>query len=367
MVWAFARKPALPKRRYVILAPGQFANNAKTAHGVIAYGADETVAVVDPSCSGRRVRDAVPYLQSDAPIVSSVAESLAYAPTSLLIGTAPKGGKLPPQWRTEVSAAINAGLEIVSGLHDMLGDDPEFAAAAKARGVTIWDVRKPPEIPLFTGDVYGVRQPVVLAVGNDCAVGKMTVMLELARAASNAGKRAEFVPTGQTGIMIAGWGIAVDRVISDFVTGASERIVLEAARRNPDYILVEGQGGINHPAYAPVTLGLMFGAAPDALLLVVDPKRTAIEVYETPTLSYAKLIETYEGICATVKPAPVAGIALNTYGLSDDRAREEIGRARAETGLPADDVVRFGPHALWTTIAPRLRKTTPLCAEVTPA
>ena len=351
-------------RRYAVLAPGCFAANAKTAHGVIRYGSDPTVAVIDPSCSGKRVREVVPYLACDAPIVDDVAQALTFAPTALLIGTAPKGGQLPPDWRAQVLAAIDAGLEVVSGLHDMLGADPEFAAAARARGTRIWDVRVPPEVPLFTGEVYGVRAPVVLAVGNDCAVGKMTVMLELARAAREIGERAEFVPTGQTGIMIAGWGIAVDRVISDFATGAAEQIVLEAARRDPDCILVEGQGGINHPAYAPVTLSLMFGAAPDALVLVVDPKRTRIEVFETPTLSYRALIRTYESLCATVKPARVAGIALNTHGLSEERAREEIARAAAQTQLPADDVVRFGPHALWTAIRPQLHKTQPLSAEV---
>lgn len=352
-------------RRYVVLAPNCFADNAKTAHGVIRYGTDDTVAVVDPSNAGKRVRDVVRYLESDAPVVSGVAQALAYKPTSLLIGTAPKGGKLPPDWRAQVLAAIEAGLEIVSGLHDMLGEDPEFSAAAQKRGVRIWDVRKPPEIPLFTGEAYNVTAPIALAVGNDCAVGKMTVMLELARAAREGGRRAEFVPTGQTGIMIAGWGIAVDRVISDFATGSAEQLVLEAARRNPDYILVEGQGGINHPAYAPVTLSLMFGAAPDALILVVDPKRARIEVFQTPTLSYRALIRTYESLCASVKPAKVVGIALNTYGLSEDRAREEIARAREETLLPADDVVRFGPRALWAAIEPHLKKTTPLSAEVT--
>jgi uncharacterized NAD-dependent epimerase/dehydratase family protein len=353
------------RRRYLILAPGNFANNAKTAHGVIAYGSDEVVAVVDPQCAGKLVRDVLPYLRSDAPIVATVAEGLAYKPTSLLIGTAPKGGKLPPDWRAEVLAAIRGGLEIVSGLHDILREDPEFAAAAQQYNVRIWDVREPPDVPLFKGDVYDVKAPIALAVGNDCAVGKMTVMLELARAAKDAGSKAEFVPTGQTGIMIAGWGIAIDRVISDFATGATEQIVLEAARRNPDYILVEGQGGVNHPAYAPVTLALMFGAAPDALILVVKPDRTRIEVFETPTLSYRELIRTYEALCGTVKPAKVAGIALNTHGLSDERAREEIERARAETQLPADDVVRFGPHALWAAIAPMLIKRNPLSAEVT--
>ncbi len=352
----------MPKRRYAVLAPECFASDAKTAHGVIAYGHDETVAVIDPALAGKCVRDAVPYLASDAPIVSNVEAALRFSPTSLLIGTAPKGGKLPDPWRAQVLAAISAGLEIVSGLHDMLGDDPEFAAQARKHGVAIWDVRKPPEVPLFTGEVYNVAQPTMLAVGNDCAVGKMTVMLELARAAAQGGRRAEFVPTGQTGIAIAGWGIAVDRVISDFITGAAEQLVLEAAAREPDYILVEGQGGINHPAYAPVTLGLLFGSAPDALLLVADPKRSAIEVFETPILSYSRLVALYEQLCATVKPANVIGVALNTFGLSHDQARSEIEAAREQTGLPADNVVRFGPQALWNAIAPQLRKREPLSA-----
>jgi uncharacterized NAD-dependent epimerase/dehydratase family protein len=351
-------------REYVIFAPGEFEKNAKTAHGVIRYSSDETVAVVDPACAGRTVREVVPYLDSGAPIVASVAEALRYKPSSLLIGTAPKGGKLPAEWRAEVLAAIDAGLEIVSGLHDLLSDDPEFATAAQQRGVNLWDVRKPPEVPLFNGAAYDVKAPVLLAVGNDCAVGKMTVMLELARAARDTGSRAEFVPTGQTGIMIAGWGIAVDRVISDFATGASEQLVLEAAKRDPEYILVEGQGAINHPAYAPVTLALLFGCAPDALLLVVDVKRTQMDVYGTPILSYRELIRIHEELCATVKPAAVAGIALNTYGLSAQQAQAEISRAREETALPVDDVVRNGPNELWNAIAPKLVKRYPLSAKV---
>ncbi|MBV9270630.1 MAG: DUF1611 domain-containing protein [Candidatus Eremiobacteraeota bacterium] len=351
------------KRRYIVLAPQQFATNAKTAHGVIRYGTDEITAVVDPELSGKTVREAVPYLDCDAPIVSAVKDALAYAPDALLIGTAPKGGALPPAWRSEVSDAISAGLEVVSGLHDMLGEDTDFAAEAKRSGARIWDVRQPPDIPLFNGSVYGVKQPVLLAVGNDCAVGKMTVMLELARAAKKSGVQAEFVPTGQTGIMIAGWGISVDRVISDFATGAAEQLVLEASRRGADVILVEGQGGINHPAYAPVTLSLMFGGAPDALLLVCDVKRKRIETFATPILGYRELIRTHEALCATVKPAKVVAVALNTHGLSEDEARAEIERARRESGLPADDVVRNGPGSLWDAVVPQLQKTRPL-AEV---
>jgi uncharacterized NAD-dependent epimerase/dehydratase family protein len=347
------------KRRYAILAPGQFADNAKTAHGVIAYGSDDTVAVIDPEYAGKRVRDVVPYLHSDAPIVASVAEALHYEPTALLIGTAPRGGALPADWRAEILGAIAANLEIVSGLHDMLGADQEFKLAAQRAGVRIWDVRDPPETPLFSGAVYRVTAPTLLLVGNDCSVGKMTVALELCAAAQRAGARASFVPTGQTGIMIAGWGISIDRVIADFAPGATESLVLYAAQSQPDLIVVEGQGAINHPAYAPVTLALMYGAAPDALVLVCDPTRARIGGYDTPTLGYRELIRIHEALLATVKPARTVGIALNTRNLSDEQARSEIERARKETGLPAEDVVRNGPDALYAAIAPLFHKETP--------
>ncbi len=352
------------KRRYIILGPGFAAENAKTANGVIAYGNDDIVAVIDPDAAGKTVADVAPRLRCDAPIVAHVRDALTWNATSLLIGMAPKGGKLPPDLRAQVLEAIDAGLEIVSGLHDMLGEDAEFAAAAQRSGSRLWDVRKPPDVPLFSGRAHGVKAPIVLAVGNDCSVGKMTVMLELARAAQARGTHAEFVPTGQTGIMIAGWGIAVDRVISDFAPGACEELVCEAALRNPGYILVEGQGSINHPAYAPVTLSLLFGSAPDALVLVVDPKRTHIESYVTPVLGYHELIATYESLCATVKPANVVGIALNTRGMSDGEAHAEILRARRQTGLPVDDVVRFGAQTFWDDITPRIVKRAPLTTEV---
>lgn len=362
--WAYgSERVRTEPRRYLVLAPQRF-HDAKTAHGVIRYGSDETVAVIDPACAGKRVRDVLAHLRSDAPIVATLEEGLRFEPTSLLIGTAPQGGMLPPEWRETVLEAIRARLEIVSGLHDMLGDDPEFAQAALKARTTIWDVRKPPSVPLFSGAAYEVTAPVLLAVGSDCAVGKMTVMLELARAARTRGVHAAFVPTGQTGIMIAGWGIAVDRVISDFAAGAAEQLVLDAARRDPQVILVEGQGGINHPAYAPVTLALLFGCAPDGLLLVADPKKAQIETFGTPILSYRALIRSYEALCSTVKPARVLAIALNTFGLSDAHARDEIARAQSETALPAFDVVRFGAEPCWDAIASALRKSQPLRAAV---
>ncbi len=339
-------------RRYAILAPGAFDDTrAKTAHGVIAYAEDETVAVVDPEHAGKRVRDVLPYLASDAPIVARVAQTLPFRPTSLLVGVAPPGGALPQAWRGEIVAALDAGLEVVSGLHQTLGDDPEFSLAAKRGGTTIWDVRIPPQVPLFSGRAYDVAARVVLTVGSDCAVGKMTVALELVKAARARSIRARFVATGQTGIVIAGSGIAIDRVISDFASGAAETLVVEAAR-DAELILVEGQGGINHPAFAAVTLALVYGCAPDALVLVHDSARRTVHGFPTPLLSYRQLIRTYEGLCAGVKPARVAGIALNTRNLDEASARTAIERARDETGLPADDVVRFGPQALYDAMAP---------------
>ena len=246
---------------------------------------------------------------------------------------------------------------MVSGLHVMLNEDEEFAALAREHDTRIWDLRLPPAAPLFSGAAWDVQAKIVLTVGSDAAVGKMTASLELQRAARERGVDAAFVPTGQIGIAIAGWGTAIDRVVADFAPGAAEQLVLEGERRAHDLLFLEGQGGINNPAFAPVTLALLFGGAPDALVLVHNPSRTAIEDYDVPILPYRALIRAYEGLCATVKPARVVGVALNTRDFSEDEARAHIERAREETGLPCDDLVRNGPHGFYDAIAPALVKT----------
>jgi uncharacterized NAD-dependent epimerase/dehydratase family protein len=326
------------------------------AHGVIRYAPDEIAAVIDPEHAGKRLRDLLPYLERDAPIVASVAEGMPFFPTALLVGIAPAGGKLPEEFREAIRAALAAGLEIVSGLHVMLAEDEEFAGLARAHDTRIWDLRLPPAAPLFSGAAWDVRARIVLTVGSDAAVGKMTAALELTRAARAREVDAAFIATGQIGIAIAGWGTAIDRVVADFAPGAVEQLVLEGERRARDLLFLEGQGGINNPAFAPVTLALLYGGAPDALLLVHNPARTAIEDYNVPILPYRTLIRTYESLCATVKPAPVVGIALNTRDCSPEEAHAQIERARAETGLPCDDVVRNGPHALYDAIAPAIVK-----------
>jgi uncharacterized NAD-dependent epimerase/dehydratase family protein len=322
-----------PKRRYAVLAEGWFArNHAKTAHGLIRYGRDEVVCVMDSTLAGKRISEVLPDLGRDAPIVATLDEALTYSPSSILVGLAPPGGRLPEEWMETLKAAADAGIEIVSGLHQRLA--PEFPDKP------VWDVREPPgDIPLFSGEGFDVEQKVALTVGTDSAIGKMTATLEIERAAGEARISTEFVPTGQTGVIIAGWGVCVDAVISDFVAGASEQLVLEAAKASPDLVLVEGQGSLGHPAYSGVTLGLMHGSCPDCLILCsADP---AEEVFRgVPRPSPARVARLYEEVAALIKPAPVVAVSLNTRGMEESEARSLIAAVADETGLPAADPFR---------------------------
>ena len=334
-----------------ILAEGGFSEgDAKTATGVLRYGADPVVAVIDSTRAGSRVRDHIPGLDSDVPVVAGVDQALALRPTVLLIGIAPAGGKLPDAWRAAIMRSIEAGLDVESGLHDFLGDDPELAAAAAKHGVEIRDLRRPPAgLDVPTGRNLAVDAHVVATVGSDCALGKMTVCLELDLEARRRGLASGFVPTGQTGIAIAGWGIAVDEVVSDFVAGASERLVLEGRERaGAGAILwIEGQGSISHPAYSGVTLGLLHGSAPHVQILVHEAGRTHLDMPDGPPIApLPQLIDDYQRMAGYVRPAPVVAVSLKTNHLGDDEARAAIAAATEQTGLPADDPVRYGAGRL---------------------
>ncbi len=339
-----------PERRYAILAEGRFTNrHAKTAHGLLRYGKDPVVAAIDSTLAGRRVRDVMPALERDAPIVGSIEEALEFSPTSLLVGLAPAGGRLPGEWMEALRSAAEAGLEIVNGLHQRLA--PEFP------GKPVWDVREPPkDIPLFSGEGFGVGPKVALTVGTDSAIGKMTATLEIERAARAAGLSAAFVPTGQTGVVIAGWGLCVDAVVADFIAGASEQLVLEAAKASPDLILVEGQGSLGHPAYSGVTLGLLHGSCPDCLILcAADPTEEVFRGVPRPEVS--RIARLYEEVASLVKPAPVVAVSLNTRGLDDGEAAELIAAVADETGLPAADPFRGSADPILKAVleAPKTR------------
>ncbi len=349
-------------RRLVILTEGQFGpHDSKTAWGVIRYGTDDVIAVLDSTIAGRNVGEWIP--SQDIPIVATLQEALAIPgrprPDALLIGIAPTGGRLPDEWRSLILAAIGAGLDVHSGLHQFLGDDPEFAAAAATAGRLIVDYRRPPErMDCAVGRLHAPGKRVILTVGTDCAIGKMSVALELRKAGLQAGDKVAFVPTGQTGMMIDGWGVAVDRVISDFINGTVEWMVEEAEQLG-DWILVEGQGSLDHPAYSAVTLGLIHGAAPEAMILVHQPGLADHDWAHVPGRIFplaplGPFIDLHEKVAGLVAPSKVVAIALNTSLIRDeDAARRMIAAIADETGLPVADPVSFrgrravGSHPRW--------------------
>jgi uncharacterized NAD-dependent epimerase/dehydratase family protein len=341
--------------RYLIVADGDFGPmTSKTANSVIRYLPDRTVGVLDRQQAGQTVQDVLGF-GGVIPIVGSMREGLALGPTAVLIGIAPQGGRLPEEWREWLAEALDHGCDLWSGLHTFLSDDPILAAQARRTGRKLFDLRRPPaDLPIASGLAKQVEPLVVLTVGTDCNVGKMTAQLQLTRRLNQRGIRTRFVATGQTGIMIEGWGIAVDAVVADFIAGAAERLVLEGSR-DADVVLVEGQGSINHPGYSGVTLGLLHGACPDALILCHHASREYIGDYRKeawlripPLTEYIRL---YETIGSAVHPTKVIGISLNTYDLSEAEALYQCERAAQETGLPATDPVRFDPGPLLDAVA----------------
>jgi uncharacterized NAD-dependent epimerase/dehydratase family protein len=331
------------EKRYLILAEGKSddPHYGKTARGVLAYGEQPVVAILDSARAGET--------SGGIPIVATVNDALCFDPTTALVGVATQGGRFPPAWRELLRSCIAKGLDVENGLHEFLSEDEELAALAARHSVELRDLRKPPpDLNVPTGENMELDTSIVLTVGSDCAIGKMTVSLELDRAARARGLASRFVPTGQTGIAIAGWGISVDAVVSDFLAGAAEQLVVEGYRRGgTDLLLVEGQGSIVHPAYSGVTLGLMHGSAPHLYVLCHLAGSTEVEGYPghpLPTLS--ELVGLHERLSLPARPARVAAVALNTRLLDEPAARDAVARAEAETGLPADDPVRFGPDKL---------------------
>ena len=332
-------------QRFLILADGDFQPmTSKTANSVIRYLPERVVGVVDHVAAGKTARDVLGF-GDGIPVVKDMDAGLALKPDAVLIGIAPMGGKLPESWHAGLRKALEAGCDIWSGLHTFLGDDPVLAETAKKHGREIRDVRKPPaNLPVAEGFARLVEPMVMLTVGTDCNVGKMTCQLQLTRQLNDRKVRTRFVATGQTGIFIEGWGIGVDAVVADFIAGAAEWLVLEGAK-DADIVMVEGQGSINHPGYSGVTLGLLHGSCPNALILCHQASRTHLGQYRAkdwikipPLSEYVRL---YEHIGSSVWPTKVIGICLNTYDMTDEEARKACDEATRETGLPATDPVRF--------------------------
>jgi len=378
---------------FAVLAEGRFGlEGAKTAASAIRYMPGRVTAVLDTEHAGGTAADVLGFGEG-VPVVASLSEALDLTPEpdALLIGVAPQGGRLPDAWRPVLREAVRAGLDLWSGLHLFLSDDPELSGLASEHGVRLVDLRRaPPDLPVATGKAGGTRSVRLLTVGTDCNVGKMTTALELRRELAGRGVSSSFAPTGQTGILLEGWGVAVDAVKSDFTAGAAESLVLAAAREagapvpvpggwrdepapmvggvaagggeagasasgapaRPDLVLVEGQGSLLHPGYSGVTLGLLHGSMPQLMVLSWMPGRRTIysgryDWVEIPPLDrVVRLYEEAAGWIRPPEPARVVGISAATYDMEEEAAREAVEEARRVTGLPVTDPLRFGAGPL---------------------
>ena len=326
--------------RVLILAHDYFAiQGGKTARGVYFYSPHEIVGILDRSNAGKSAKDIFPRGR-DVPIyahISQVREDY----DALIIGVAPIGGKLPAEWKDEIKIALENGKMVISGLHDFLSEDPELSKIAEKNGAKIWDVRKPPK-ELKVADGSGRGAPTVLVAGTDCSVGKMITTVELYREAMKRGRKAAFVATGQTGIMVgADAGYVIDRIPGDFMAGAMEELV----KQFMDYemVFVEGQADLTHPAYSGVTLAILHGSYAKKIVLAHDPTRKDHHDYEGfPIQSLERSIELYESLAESVSGGKVIGIAIDGEKMSDEEIIKFKDRVEKELGLPAEDVLRFG-------------------------
>jgi uncharacterized NAD-dependent epimerase/dehydratase family protein len=336
-------------KRYLILAEA-FSHDphyGKTLRGLMRYRRESVVAILDTKRAGET--------DDGVPIVGSVNDALCFNPDTALVGVVTQGGHFPGDWQELLKNCVAKGFDLENGLHVRLRDIPGLPELAAKHGVELRDLREPPtDLSTATGENLEVDATIVLTVGSDCAIGKMTATCELDLEARRRGLRSVFVPTGQTGIAIAGWGISVDAVVSDFLAGAAERLVVEGGKRG-DLLWVEGQGAILHPIYSGVTVGLMHGSAPHLYVLCHEVGRTVVEGDPTasPIIGLTELVDLHERMSLKLRPARVACIALNTSAVSEEEARAAIEAAEEETGLPADDPVRFGAGKLLEAVLRR--------------
>jgi len=328
---------AAPTRRIIVLTEGHSDPiTAKTGASVIRYCEQEVLAVLDSENTGKKALNILGAGPS-IPVIASLDD--ATDADTLLIGTAPTGGRMPAPWHAVVREALQRGMNVISGLHEFLADDAELRALAEKNHATITDVRRNTEKNVAIGQPLGDDYLRIHTVGQDCSTGKMTVTIELDKALRQKGHNSKFLATGQTGIIVSGEGIPIDCVVADFVSGAAERLVLE--NKDHDILLIEGQGSLAHPMYSAVTLGLLHGCQPQGLILCYEVHRKTIGGVEGRKLrSLSELKVAYETVGRLVHPTQVIGVAMNGRRLTPEEAEVEKDRVREELGLPICDVCR---------------------------
>lgn len=303
---------------------------AKTAHGIVDWRPEW--------CTGQL---RLPGCKADCGLPDlSIAEAVQRGAKTMVVGVANAGGVLPEHWVTTIVAALAAGLDVATGLHKRLASIPAIAAAARQYGRTLHDVRFT-DLELPTGK--GTKRPGLrlLTVGTDCSCGKKYTALALEKGLRAAGVKADFRATGQTGVLIAERGLAIDAVVADFVSGAVEWL---APANEPDHWdVVEGQGSLFHPSFAGVTLGLLHGAQPDLFVVCHAPGRTAMRGVSHPLPTIQQVIDLTLQMGRLTNPAiQCLGVALNTEALDDGEARELLTQTGRAHGLPCVDPIRTG-------------------------
>ena len=332
------------KNKVIIYAQDSFGSeHAKTGIGFIKYGSSKTIGIVDRKLAGRKANEIIKSLPP-IPIYDSINSAIKARPDAdiLLIGIAPAGGQFPLEWLPDIKFAITSKLNIVNGLHDFLSDIEEIKSLSLKEKIFIWDVRKTiKKFPTANAKVLDYPIEVILTVGTDAAIGKMTIALELTKAAKQKDLKAKFIATGQTGMMISGAGIPIDAIVGDFMAGAIEEEVIKASNENYKIAFIEGQGSILHPAWSGITLALFHGSMPHKLILCHKAGRQFLKNTKVRIESLNQFIKIYETISLPLRPAKVVGICLNTIDLNELETEDAIKIAEKEIGLPTDDPVKY--------------------------
>jgi uncharacterized NAD-dependent epimerase/dehydratase family protein len=333
------------KRKMLVLAEGLFTNpHGKTAHGVVRYIPEQVCAVIDSTNAGKTSEEVIGY-GGGIPIISSIEEGLKFKPDTLIIGIALVGGVLPIKWKKFIIKAIKYKLNVINGLHTFLTDDRDIMKYAKRYDVEIIDLRKPSvTYHVASGKWKEIKSKVILSVGTDCAIGKKTAIFDIYNVFKKMGKRADFIPTGQTGMLIAGKGIAIDAVKSDFVAGVMELEVVKSAKKY-DFIFIEGQGALTNQGYSGVTMGLIHGVMPDAMILCHELGRK-YDHFGDPIRDLKSIIKLHEMVVGFYKKSIVIAMNLITNKVSEEEALKEIKKIEKKLKMPVDDTVRFGAEKL---------------------
>ncbi|NOY05578.1 MAG: DUF1611 domain-containing protein, partial [Chlorobi bacterium] len=340
------------KRRIIILADGHFNSLGSTmANAALLYIPEQVVGVIDSKSAGQSTQ-AVIGIGGTIPIFRSVEDCLHLSPTYMLIGITPAGGEIPPEWRSVILSAIKHRIEIISGLETPLADDPKIRSMALKHKVPLTELREVPKSHriIAQGSWRRREAKVILTVGTETSTGKLDTAFHVYQALQRQGLAAAFIGTGQTGILIGGRGIAVDAVPGDFLAGAVELEIDKAANEGYEYIVVEGQGALTHCGVSGVTLGLMHGSMPDALILCHQPTRK-VDSYGMRIRPLPEIIDLHERLMSIFKPARVVGISIVSMGLSRDEVRMIQEQIAAETEKPVADVIRGEEDILLDALA----------------